>query len=112
EAANEVVEAAAVAPVRAQLELRERPRPARDMELPGPLLGQPGCKAEVGEGRLPALERPVRAVRRLAAGDEVGELRAVVRAAGVAEPAPVQPPVLAPAARVVLLQPDLVGARA
>src|SRR5918993_769972 len=64
------------------------PRPARpvgQVERPGALLGKPGEEAEVRQCALPALHGPVRAVRGLAGGDDVGEGRPVVRAAGVLE---------------------------
>src|SRR5438270_1953051 len=112
EAAEQVVEATAVDPVGVDLDLRERPGPVRDVQLPGALLGQPGREAEVRERRLPALQRPVRAVRGLAAGDEPRELWPVVRAARAPEATPVELAVLAPAAGVVLLELDLAEVRA
>ena len=71
EAAEDRLEAAAVDPVRAGLELREVAGPVRDLE---PLRGEPRCprrEAEIGERLRPALRGPVGAVGRLAGGDEV-----------------------------------------
>src|SRR5204863_3653322 len=99
-------------PVGVHFELGELAGPVRDVELPRALLRQPRHVAEVGERRLPALDGPVGAVGRLAPGHEPGKGGAVVPAADVAEAAPVELAVLAPAAGVVLLQPDLARGRA
>jgi hypothetical protein len=105
--AEEVVEPPAVDPVEIDVELWSRPSPMREVQLPGRLEFGPGPVAEIGQHPLPALERPVAAVRSLTGRHEPGELWAVVRRAVRDLP----PEVLAkggPAAGVVDLELDLV----
>src|SRR5512133_298563 len=104
--AEDRLEAAAVDPVGVDVELGEIPGPVREMQPPGPLPGKPGSETQVRQGRLPALKRPVGAVRRFATRDEPGELGAVVGLAGVLEGLPDELAVL-PAAGVVELEMDL-----
>ena len=103
-ATEQMVEAAVVDPVLPDLDLGEVGRPVREVELPLAQAGGPGREAEVGKLNLPLLERPVAAVRRLAAGDHPRKGGAIVGAAAVPEGLPVELVVLAPAARVVELE--------
>jgi hypothetical protein len=111
EAPEELLEAVAVDPVRVHLELRERPGPVREMQPPRLLRGEPRRHAQVRQCRLPALQRPVGAVPRLARGHEPGQVGPVVGAAAVPEVLPDEP-VMPPAARVVELELDLGDPRA
>src|SRR5687768_7990711 len=110
EAAEDVVEAA-VGPVGGDLEHGGRARPVRQAKLPDRLLGA-RPEAVVREHPLPALQRPVRAVRRTTRCKEPVQLGAVVGAAGVPERLPDRAPEGAPAARVVELELDLKIGRA
>src|SRR3954454_22836946 len=101
-AAEDLLEATAVDPVLVDLELRELARPVRDVQLPDLLVRAPRDVADVRQHPLPALERPVRAVARLARLDVPRERRAVVAPARVPEQAPFAAP-----ARVVDLELDL-----
>ena len=79
EPAEEALPGAAVGPVRVDLELRQVPAPVREVELVRGLLRLPRIEAEQRQATLPRLQRPVGAVGRLAGGDEVRQLGAVVR---------------------------------
>src|SRR4029079_16054453 len=108
--AEDLLETAAVDPVGVDVELREVARPVGEVQPPGLLRLHPRREAEVRQRGLPALERPVRAVRRLAAGHEPRELGTVVGAARVLEGLP-RLAVMQPAARVVELERDLLDLR-
>src|SRR6185312_3757783 len=85
---EDLLVAAAVDPVDVRLELGQRALPVREPEPVGALRGQPRGDAEVRYRDLPVLERPVRAVGRLARRGEPGQLRPVVASADVAEVRP------------------------
>src|SRR5919106_5808654 len=104
---EEVVPAAAVAPVEPHLEARDRSAPVREPELTRAVAGLPRRQAEVRLRPPPALQSPVRAVGRGARGHEPGKRRTPVRAAGVGEPLPDGSPEPSPAARVVHCETDL-----
>src|SRR5262249_4412369 len=106
-APEEVAEAAVIDPVLPDNELREWSRPVRKVELPLAEARRPGREAEIGHLDLPLLKRPVASVGSLASGDHPGQRRTVVGGAGVPEGLPVELAVLAPAARVVELEPHL-----
>ena len=84
--AEDVVEPAAPRPVGVSLEDGERAGPVREVDGPGALIPPPGREAEVRDRATPLLDCPVRAVRRLAGGDDMDERWPVVRPAGVPEP--------------------------
>ena len=94
EPSEEMVVAAAVDPVRPDVQCCDRTRPVGEMKLPR---AQPaaGAAVEVRKRPAPGLKRPVRAVRRGASCYLERERRAVVCAALIPEGGPV-------AARVVL----------
>ena len=92
-------------PVRPGLELRQRAAPVRQVEGPRPLLREPRQEAEVRQGALPLLERPVRAVGSLVRPHDMDQRRAVVRPASVLEPELLAE--CAPTARAVKLELDL-----
>ena len=87
-------------PVRADREHRQVAGPVREPKFPGRLL-RVRNEAVVRQHPLPGLERPVRAVGRLARRDLPGERRAVVGAAPRAECLPGVRVRLAPSAGVV-----------
>ena len=58
EAAEEALPTAVVRPVLGDLELRERPRPVRDVELELSLVGEPRCEPPHRQEPLPRLHRP------------------------------------------------------
>ena len=110
--AEEPLVGSAVRPVPVDLEPRKLAAPVRDVELDAALLVGPRREAAHRQVPLPLLQRPVRPVGRLAAGDEERQRRAVVAAAAVPERPPVVRVLAAlPAARVVHLEPRLNGRR-
>ena len=84
---EQMVVATAVHPIRPGLERRRPAGPVGEMQLPG---SEPGMRppVEVRQRPAPRLHGPIRPARRRAPRDEEGELRAGVRAAGIAEPEP------------------------
>src|SRR5262249_24929822 len=102
ESTEESLLCVAVGPVAVDLENREVAAPVRGVKLDRLLLLGPGRGPVHGEVALPPLERPVRAVGGLAAGDEEGKRRPVIRRTGVSERPP-EPcvPLALPAARVI-----------
>jgi hypothetical protein len=87
---EEVVGLALEGPVGVNFKDRRGALPVRHVELPLRLSRLVRRVAPVGEIRLPPLHGPVRAVRRLAGGHQIGECRPVVRPAAVSERLPDQ----------------------
>src|SRR5439155_18097841 len=106
EDAEEVVEPP-VGPVEIDRQGRELAAPVRQAELPLPVLRAGGRDAVIRQEPLPALDGPIGAVGRPAAGDEPRERGAVVRAARVPEPPADVVADAAPAAGIVEAELDL-----
>src|SRR5829696_8760980 len=86
--AEDFLEPFAGEPVSVDVEHRQGPSPVREVKPPHALSDEPRSEADIGQGGLPALKCPVRAVRGLASRDEPSERRTVVGAAGIAKHPP------------------------